>query len=109
MEIEINNKEFTLKKAEYPNGRLALVLFDIHGEPAGQLTVNLPHMMFPTDEAYSAFINHIDGVDYADVMELLEDNNMVGNIVARAKSGFNNYVAYEFDHDMIDNLPTHNA
>lgn len=119
MHLSFFNNDVVLKKEQYQNGRLAILMSDAEtGEPFGQLTVNLPEYSFfadmdpDNDTSIVAYINHFDMLcDYDDLLDWLVDMNLVEynprtdsairNVVT---SGFNDYAEVWFNKDVIDQL-----
>ena len=110
------DEDVTLYKANYENGRLAVVMKDEDDYPFGNLTVNLPdHQFFSEvfdDEPNAAFIEHFDAfATYNQLIDWLEDNELVetrtdGSIVRNVVgSGFNQYAEVIFKTEVIEQLP----
>lgn len=117
MKLEFfKGEQVNLYKANYENGRLAVVMKDENGYPFGNLTVNLPDNQFFSeifdDEPNAAFIEHFDAfATYDELIDWLEDNGLVEirtngtsvrNVVG---SGFNQYAEVIFKAEVIEQLP----
>lgn len=117
MKLEFfKGEQVNLYKANYENGRLAVVMKDENEYPFGNLTVNLPdHQFFSEvfdDEPNAAFIEHFNAfATYDELIDWLEDNGLVeirtdGSVVRNVVgSGFNQYAEVIFKAEVIEQLP----
>lgn len=112
LKVNFNNLNVELVKGEYPNGRIAIAMYDPkHNERISDLTVNIPEAMFfgemiGQENSYEALVNHIDGFDYSFILDWLKDNKLIelNVIVGEIQSGFNFYKGVEFKSDIVNEM-----
>lgn len=94
LKIKINSRYFEIIKDNYLNGRIALYLYN--EEEIVNLTVNIPEAILMSDvigdEVNSSILNHIDGYNYVDLIEILDDNDIISSYQnGEVQCGFNHY------------------
>ncbi|MCG2223274.1 hypothetical protein K4V09_11700 [Staphylococcus epidermidis] len=88
------NNEFEVLKDTYINGRVVLYLYN--KDDLINLTVNIPEVILMSDvigdEVYSSILNHIDGYNYEELIDVLVDSNIITSFQnGEVNSGFNHY------------------
>lgn len=103
--VTLKNNNFRLAKGKYGNGRLAIVLFDDNDNMnsiTGTISVNIPEARFMQEMvgdscSNDVYINHIDGIEYNELIEPLDYYDQYGH----TQSGFNTYIAVRFREDKL--------
>ncbi|MBM6202860.1 hypothetical protein H6K86_12075 [Staphylococcus epidermidis] len=94
LKIKINSRYFEIIKDKYLNGRIALYLYN-EGEIVN-LTVNIPEAILMSDvigdEVNSSILNHIDGYNYEELIDVLVESNIITSFQnGEVQCGFNHY------------------
>lgn len=119
LNIKLFGENLICKKSRYSDEtlpeelrrhRLAILLFDAEtGELFGDLTTNLPNMNLMVEDineasGYESFIDHQPMDTYENIIEEIKNVGLIKERVGEAKSGFNHYLAFEFDKKLVDQM-----
>ncbi|MGC9650930.1 hypothetical protein ACO2FA_13150 [Staphylococcus warneri] len=108
LKIKVNSRYFEIIKDKYLNGRIALYLYN--DEEIINLTVNIPEAillsdMIGNDEVCASILNHIDGYNYVDLIDILDDNDIISSYQnGEVKSGFNLYKGIVINENRLNKM-----
>lgn len=117
LQLNFFGHDVELVKSNYQgNDRLAILLLDAKSKTLfGDLTVNLPEFNFITDffggsNNCEAFINHMDAIaPYSDILDWIHNTELIVHPrIGEGQSGFNHYIAVQFNEDIVDQMRDYN-
>lgn len=83
MLLVVNNQSLNIFSARYPNGRVALVLYTLSGEPYAKVTTNIPEMDIP--HGYCFIKNWSENVG---ILEQLVEQGILNDTLVYIESNY---------------------